>query len=196
MYFPYLFSVFIFLSFLVERFVKLSFIVAFLEIILILYDKSILLLTKQVLINFHLYNIIAFCVIFTEGLKYIYNMYFLCIGDFGSGDYNQHSVARCIRKLSQQYQIDLILGLGDNIYPDGVKCVKDKQFQTKFELPYSILKRGLCFFQTLGNQIGRFRGLASELFRSASSLSRRHTRARAFSRSRRSRTRAGEFLFT
>ena len=78
-------------------------------------------------------------------------MYFLCIGDFGSGDYNQHSVARCIRKLSQQYQIDLILGLGDNIYPDGVKCVKDKQFQTKFELPYSILKRGLCFFQTLGN---------------------------------------------
>lgn len=78
-------------------------------------------------------------------------MYFLCLGDFGSGDNNQVRVAQCIRKLSQQYPIEFILGLGDNIYPDGVKNVKDPQFQTKFEIPYSILKRNLMFFQTLGN---------------------------------------------
>ena len=55
------------------------------------------------------------------------------------------------KKISQQFPIEFILGLGDNIYPDGVKSVKDPQFKTKFEIPYSGLKRDLFFFQTLGN---------------------------------------------
>jgi len=82
-------------------------------------------------------------------------MSFLCLGDFGSGDSNQLRVAQCIKKLSHQFPIEFILGLGDNIYPDGVKSIKDPQFKTKFEIPYSGLKRDLFFFQTLESRLSR-----------------------------------------
>ena len=78
-------------------------------------------------------------------------MYFLCLGDFGSGDMNQKRVAYLIKKISQKYNIEFILGLGDNIYPDGVKSVTDPQFEQKFEIPYSILKKDIRFFHTIGN---------------------------------------------
>ena len=39
----------------------------------------------------------------------------------------------------KKYDTKLILGLGDNFYPSGVKSIYDDKFLDQFELPYSHL---------------------------------------------------------
>ena len=63
----------------------------------------------------------------------------LFLGDFGSGNQGQYAVSRLLEKLIEKYKCKFILGLGDNIYPNGVKSTNDSQFLDKFELPYSNL---------------------------------------------------------
>ena len=46
----------------------------------------------------------------------------------------------------------LILGLGNNIYPDGVNSKNDKLFIDKFEIPYKILPSNIKFYNILGNR--------------------------------------------
>ena len=75
----------------------------------------------------------------------------LFLGDFGSGNEGQYLVSKLLEKLIEKYKCKFILGLGDNIYPDGVKSVNDKQFLEKFELPYSNLSNNIKFFNVLGN---------------------------------------------
>jgi Calcineurin-like phosphoesterase len=73
---------------------------------------------------------------------------FIAIGDMGTGESNQYSLAKGIAAFQKQYPFDTALTLGDNIYPDGDPAL----FKDKFERPYTdLLQRGVCFFAALGN---------------------------------------------
>lgn len=75
----------------------------------------------------------------------------IAMGDIGTGEIGQYKVAEGIRNLNNTKPIDFVLGLGDNIYPDGVGFVNDPQFIEKFEKPYSIVPNNIEFYMTLGN---------------------------------------------
>ena len=76
----------------------------------------------------------------------------LCIGNFGTGKTEQTDVAKLLCELCHEDDIKLILGLGNNIYPDGVSSINDNQFLEKFEIPYSILPNNIKFYNILGNR--------------------------------------------
>lgn len=79
-------------------------------------------------------------------------MSIICLGDFGSGTHEQYKVANLIRSLiKKKRNCKLILGLGDNFYPDGVLDKDDPQFITKFEEPYSKIPDSIKFYNILGN---------------------------------------------
>ena len=75
----------------------------------------------------------------------------LFIGNFGTGNENQYLVSKLLKHLIDTYKCKFVLGLGDNIYPDGVKAIDDKQFMEKFELPYSNISNKIKFFNVLGH---------------------------------------------
>jgi tartrate-resistant acid phosphatase type 5 len=76
----------------------------------------------------------------------------LCIGNFGTGRKEQVNVAELLCELCQNSECKLILGLGNNIYPDGVSSVNDNQFLEKFEIPYQQLPENIKFYNILGNK--------------------------------------------
>jgi len=53
-------------------------------------------------------------------------------------------------KLRNKYKTKFVLGLGDNIYPNGCETINDELFQTNFEDPYSILPNDR-WYMCLGN---------------------------------------------
>ena len=69
-------------------------------------------------------------------------MSIVCVGDFGKGNGDQLKVALLIKKITGEKDVKLVLGLGDNIYPNGVKSVKEM---------YKRLPKSLKFFNVLGN---------------------------------------------
>jgi len=74
----------------------------------------------------------------------------LVLGDMGKGTDDQLKVAKSMKQLYKKYDIKFVLGLGDNIYPDGCESVNDPLFQTHFEDPYSILPNHK-WYMCLGN---------------------------------------------
>ena len=78
-------------------------------------------------------------------------MSIICIGDFGNGGPQQYNVANLINQVIKQKKTQFILGLGDNIYPFGVKSQNDSQFIDKFEKPYESLPDYINFYNVLGN---------------------------------------------
>ena len=52
-------------------------------------------------------------------------MSIICMGDFGSGEDDQFTVAKLVETLIKKYDTKLILGLGDNFYPNGVTSIYD-----------------------------------------------------------------------
>ena len=76
----------------------------------------------------------------------------LCIGNFGTGRKEQFDVAELMCKLCNEKEIKLVLGLGNNIFPDGVTSVNDNQFLDKFEIPYKELPENIKFYNILGNK--------------------------------------------
>ncbi|MGE0129649.1 MAG: metallophosphoesterase [Blastocatellales bacterium] len=73
---------------------------------------------------------------------------FAAIGDFGTGDGGQAGIAAQILRDHQTSPLDLILAVGDNIYPDG----GGRHFVKKFERPYAgLLNHGVKFHAVLGN---------------------------------------------
>ena len=76
----------------------------------------------------------------------------ICLGDFGSGDEGQKKVADLMEYLIDKYGCKLILGLGNNIMPKGIKSVNDKQLIDKFESPYKnlISNPKIKFYNILG----------------------------------------------
>lgn len=73
----------------------------------------------------------------------------LFLGDIGSGDVNQTSVAQAIEKHCQNDACEAVFVLGDVIYEQGVKTINDPQFQSKFEVPYQNIN--LPFYIAFGN---------------------------------------------
>ena len=62
----------------------------------------------------------------------------LCLGNFGTGRKEQYQVSQLMKEICSK-DCKLILGLGNNIYPDGVETIDDESFLEKFEIPYKIL---------------------------------------------------------
>ena len=76
---------------------------------------------------------------------------FICLGDFGTGNDIQLSVSKLIENLDKNIKCKFIIGLGDNIYPDGVESVHDSQFYHKFAKIYQNLPPKIKFYNCLGN---------------------------------------------
>ena len=76
----------------------------------------------------------------------------ICLGDFGSGNEGQKKVADLMEYLIDKYGCKLILGLGNNLMPKGIKSVNDKQLIDKFEFPYKnlISNPKIKFYNILG----------------------------------------------
>jgi tartrate-resistant acid phosphatase type 5 len=74
----------------------------------------------------------------------------LCLGNFGTGKMEQYDVAKLMSDISNDCK--LILGLGNNIYPDGVNSSDDHLFLEKFEIPYKMLSNNIKFYNILGNK--------------------------------------------
>ena len=60
----------------------------------------------------------------------------LIFGDGGTGGTTQHDVGSGMWDFCQKKTCDLIIGLGDNIYPAGVTSVSDPLWKSNFESPY------------------------------------------------------------
>jgi tartrate-resistant acid phosphatase type 5 len=74
----------------------------------------------------------------------------IVIGDMGNGTPGQFKVAEAMKQLYKKNRIKFVIGLGDNIYPNGCTSVYDKEFIDKFETPYSILPDDR-WYMCLGN---------------------------------------------
>jgi 3',5'-cyclic AMP phosphodiesterase CpdA len=73
---------------------------------------------------------------------------FAVIGDFGTGDAIQRSVAQRMCKWHDKHPFDTVITTGDNIYPHGQPAL----FKSEFIRPYKCLRRrGVGFHATLGN---------------------------------------------
>ena len=76
----------------------------------------------------------------------------LCIGNFGTGKKQQYDIAELMLYLCSTNDCKLILGLGNNIMPEGVESIDDNQFLEKFEIPYKLLPNNIKFYNILGNR--------------------------------------------
>ncbi len=80
---------------------------------------------------------------------------FVALGDGGVGNDTQRRVADAITRVCAAKAdaagagCDLVLYLGDNVYPEGVTSPDDPQLDEKFEQPYAALD--LPFWVVLGN---------------------------------------------
>ncbi len=73
---------------------------------------------------------------------------FAVIGDTGTGDEAQMSVARQMIRQREKTPFEFVLMLGDNIYEKG----EGKDVKPRFEEPYKeLLEAGVKFYATLGN---------------------------------------------
>ena len=73
---------------------------------------------------------------------------FAVIGDTGTGDEAQLSVARQMARQHEKTPFEFVLMLGDNIYERG----EEKYVKPRFEEPYKrLLDAGMKFYATLGN---------------------------------------------
>jgi len=68
----------------------------------------------------------------------------------GQGIKGQYDVASLMKQLYKTYKIKFVLGVGDNIYPDGCTSIQDPLFIRNFEKPYSILPNQR-WYMCLGN---------------------------------------------
>lgn len=75
---------------------------------------------------------------------------FLVFGDGGRGSHEQAEVAASMARVCQARGCDFAIGVGDNIYSNGVDDVDDDDFDEKFERPMSRLDR-LPIWMVLGN---------------------------------------------
>ncbi|MES2153951.1 MAG: metallophosphoesterase [bacterium] len=74
---------------------------------------------------------------------------FVALGDAGTGEADQFTVAAAIAKVCAERGCDFAVGLGDNIYDAGASSDRDPQFDSKFEVPYANL--AMPFWMVLGN---------------------------------------------
>lgn len=78
----------------------------------------------------------------------------LVIGDWGTGDDFQHTVAHAMENVALRENISTVLSTGDNFYNSGVESVHDEQWNTKWKNVYSKVhaKNGVLeWWSVLGN---------------------------------------------
>jgi tartrate-resistant acid phosphatase type 5 len=76
----------------------------------------------------------------------------LCLGNFGDGNDGQLKVKDLMLYLYKKYNYRFILGLGNNILPNGVISNTDIEFKKKFEEPYKELLEKVKFYNILGEK--------------------------------------------
>jgi hypothetical protein len=73
---------------------------------------------------------------------------FIVLGDWGTGEDDQYGLGRRMIEQHRQGPLDLVLGAGDNIYPNG----SGRHFVKKFEQPFAdLIKDRVPFYTALGN---------------------------------------------
>ena len=82
------------------------------------------------------------------GQNYIY---YIGLGDQGNGGSAQKHVATLMNAKAKKDSLHFVLTLGDNFYDDGVKSVKDRQWQKRFEKMYDLPYLNVPFYASLGN---------------------------------------------
>ena len=90
---------------------------------------------------------------FNPGLEQTDNaLHFLVLGDFGRhGQYHQKAVAEQMGAAAITLDIDFILSVGDNFYPNGIRSVQDPQLKNSFEDIYTNTKLYEDWYVALGN---------------------------------------------
>ncbi len=77
---------------------------------------------------------------------------FLVVGDWGhNGFYHQRLVAAQMNIAAKKMDIDFIVSVGDNFYPNGVASVNDPYFKSCFEDVYSGPELFVNWYVVLGN---------------------------------------------
>lgn len=73
---------------------------------------------------------------------------FAVVGDFGTGGSDECSVASRMLEAHKKSAFDLVIGAGDNIYPNG----SGRYFTKHFEEPFAgLIKERVKFYAVLGN---------------------------------------------
>lgn len=73
---------------------------------------------------------------------------FAVVGDFGTGESDEFAIAAQMLEAHRKSPLDLVLAVGDNIYPNG----SGKYFVKHFEQPFEgLLKEHVKFYAVLGN---------------------------------------------
>ncbi len=73
---------------------------------------------------------------------------FAVLGDFGTGESDEFAVAARMLEVHRKAAFDLVLAVGDNIYPNGSGRYFVKHFEEPFE---GLLKERVKFYAVLGN---------------------------------------------
>jgi len=81
----------------------------------------------------------------------VYSFEFLAVGDAGTGDLRQKTVAGAMENYAGKNPVRFVLYLGDNFYPNGVDSVDDPKFRTYFEEIYDKTLLNIPFYAVLGN---------------------------------------------
>jgi predicted MPP superfamily phosphohydrolase len=73
---------------------------------------------------------------------------FAVLGDFGTGERDEYNVAAQMLEVHHRSPLDMVLAVGDNIYPNG----SARYFIKHFEEPFAgLLKEHVKFYAVLGN---------------------------------------------
>ncbi|MEK6325608.1 MAG: metallophosphoesterase [Acidobacteriota bacterium] len=73
---------------------------------------------------------------------------FAVLGDFGTGESDEYAIAAQMLAVHRRSALDLVLAVGDNIYPNG----SARYFVKHFEEPFAgLLKEKVKFYAALGN---------------------------------------------
>lgn len=79
-------------------------------------------------------------------------LHFLIIGDWGrNGEYHQRDVARIMDRAGRQLDIEAVISVGDNFYPNGVASTLDPHWDVSFESVYSGHSLFVPWIVALGN---------------------------------------------
>jgi predicted MPP superfamily phosphohydrolase len=73
---------------------------------------------------------------------------FAVVGDFGTGESDEFAVAEQMFESHRKTELDLVLAVGDNIYPNGSARYFTKNFEKPFE---KLLSEHVKFYAVLGN---------------------------------------------
>lgn len=73
---------------------------------------------------------------------------FAVVGDFGTGESEEFAIAAQMLDAHRKAALDLVLAVGDNIYPNGSARYFVKHFEEPFE---GLLKERVKFYAVLGN---------------------------------------------